>query len=238
MEKLIHLIWDRPSRPGDERRGELLDEIAPGLQELGVQRLEGFVRDLDVDGPMPATGTELPLGTALTFWVDRYDSDLAENATAALATRGVRSAAYLVTESTWTEYGDNERRGPRDWPAGSRSPGVTTFTTLFRNPQLDARTFREFWHGHQSPMSDRVQPRWRYLRHTVVHPITPGAPPYDAIVHESWPDAGLLTDIVAFHNGDAENLRIMMDSVTTAFELDRLRSEAMSEYLFWNEHSR
>ena len=40
------------------------------------------------------------------------------------------------------------------------------------------------------------------------------------------------SDIVAFHNGDLENLTVMLDSVGIAFDMSRLRSIAMSEYLF------
>ena len=231
MEKLIYLVWERPSRPGDDVRGEALESVAPRLMEAGAGRLEVFVNDLDTAGPMPAGPTELPVRQAFGFWVDSYD--LRGACEAVLSELGVRRSGYLVTESTYGEYGSNGRRGPRNWGPGERSPGVTTFSLLRRNPGFDERTFREFWHGHQSPMSEAAQPRVRYLRHTVVHPVTSGAPPYDGIVHESWPDIALLSDLIAFHNGDEENLRVMLDSVASVFDLATLRSEAMSEYLFW-----
>jgi hypothetical protein len=232
MEKLIYLVWDRPSRPGEEVRAEAVETLAPQLIERGAQRVEVFVNEGLVAGPMPAGPSELPVRQAYAFWVDAYDrrGPLEE----LILGLGVRSAGYLVTESTYCEYGSNERCGPRTWPVGQVSPGISTFSLLRRNPAFDARTFREFWHLHQSPMSEALQPRLRYLRHTVVHAVTAGAPPYDAIVHEAWPDAGLLSDIVAFHNGDEENLRVMLDSVAQVFDLGSLRSEAMGEYLFWS----
>jgi hypothetical protein len=104
---------------------------------------------------------------------------------------------------------------------------------VHRNPALDERTFREFWYGHQSPMSEELQPRLRYVRNTVVHPVTAGAPPLDGIVVESWESEEIVSDIEAFHNGDLENLSVMLDSVDTVFEMSKLRSIAMSEYLFF-----
>ena len=81
-------------------------------------------------------------------------------------------------------------------------------------------------------MSERVQPRLRYVRNTVVHPVSPGAVPVDGIVIESWPSEEIVSDIEAFHLGDVGNLTIMLDSVQDCFDMDRLRSIAMSEYLF------
>ena len=103
---------------------------------------------------------------------------------------------------------------------------------VHRNAHLDERTFREFWYDHQSPMSEELQPRLRYVRNTVFHPVTRGAPPVDGIVVESWPSEAVVSDIEAFHNGDLANLTVMMDSVGTVFDMSRLRSIAMSEYLF------
>ncbi|CAB4913839.1 unannotated protein [freshwater metagenome] len=42
-----------------------------------------------------------------------------------------------------------------------------------------------------------------------------------------------MADIQAFHNGDLENLSVMLDSVDTVFDMAKLRSIAMSEYLLF-----
>ena len=81
-------------------------------------------------------------------------------------------------------------------------------------------------------MSEALQPRLRYVRNTVAHPVTAGAPPIDGIVVESWESEAVVSDIEVFHNGDLENLTVMLDSVGTVFDMGRLRSIAMSEYLF------
>jgi hypothetical protein len=231
MEKLVHLIRERPDREGADLREQLLGEVVPALAAAGADGVSVHVADddLSIAGPMPCPDGELPLRAAVSFWLPSHDRrGPAEDV---LDGVGVRCDGYLVTESVWSDFG--ERRGsPRDWPAGERSPGLVTLAVVHRNPLLDPRTFREFWYGHQSPMSEEVQPRLRYVRNTVAHPVTPGAPPVDGIVVESWPSEEVVSDIVAFHNGDLVNLTVMLDSVATVFDMGRLRSIAMSEFLY------
>src|SRR5262245_11674798 len=231
LEKLVYLIWERPSADAAAIREQFLGELAPRLLALDCQQLTLHLDDdlAPIPGPAPAPDHELPVRAAVSLFVDAHDrrGPFEE----VLDGVGVRRAGYLVSESLWCEYGGNDRRGPRDWPDGERSPGITTFSLVHRNPGLNSRTFRELWHGHQSPMSEQVQPRWRYVRNTVVHPVTPGAPPVDGIVHESWPSIELVEDVIAFHEGDPENLRVMMDSVMQCFDLAKLRSFAMSEWI-------
>lgn len=230
MEKLVYLVRERASRDGADLREQLLGEVVPALAAEGAVDVSVHVADDEVGiaGPMPCPGGELPIRVVVGLWLPAHDRHRA--VTDALDGVGVRCDGYLVTESVWSDFG--ERRGaPRSWAAGTRSPGVVTAAVVHRNPLLDERTFREFWYGHQSPMSEDLQPRLRYVRNTVVHPVTAGAPPVDGIVVESWPSEEVVADIEAFHNGDLENLTVMLDSVATVFDMSRLRSIAMSEYL-------
>jgi hypothetical protein len=231
VEKLVYLIRDREERDGADLREQVLGEVVPALDRAGAERTSVHLADDDVSiaGPVPFPGGELPLRAAVSFWLPAHDRR--RGAEDVLDGVGIRCDGYLVTESVWADFG--ERRGaPRDWAAGTRSPGLVTVAIVHRNPLLDARTFRELWYDHQSPMSERVQPRLRYVRNTVAHPVTRGAPPVDGIVVESWPSVEVVSDVVAFHDGDPGNLTVMLDSVGTVFDLPRLRSVAMSEYLF------
>lgn len=234
MEKLIYLVWDRPSTDRSALREQMLGDVAPALLEHGAERLQVHLDDdsAALDGPMPPPGSELPIRAAFSFFVEAHDRR--HPLEAAIAALGVRTAGYLVAEALVVDYGDNGRHPPRDWAAGERSPVMSTFTVLRRNPALDPRTFRELWFGHQSPMAGEVQPQLRYVRNTVVHAVTPGALPYDGIVHESFPTEAV-ADPIALHGGPdvgEENLRVMLDSVSQVFDLATLRSVAMSEYLY------
>jgi hypothetical protein len=231
MEKLVYLIRERASRDGAHLRGQVLGDVVHQLHDRGASGVSVHLADdlVGIPGPMPCPGGELPLRAGIALWLENHDDRAAVEEL--LSPIGERCDGYLVTESVYSEFG--QRRGePRTWPDGERSPGLVTFALVHRNPALDPRTFREFWYGHQSPMSERLQPRLRYVRNSVVHPVTPGAPPVDGIVVESWESEELVSDIEAFHLGDLENLTVMLDSVGTVFDMSRLRSIAMSEYLF------
>lgn len=231
MEKLVYLIRERASRDGAHLRGQVLGDVVHQLHDHGASGVSVHLADdlVGIPGPMPCPGGELPLRAGIALWLENHDDRAAVEEL--LSPIGERCDGYLVTESVYSEFG--QRRGePRTWPDGERSPGLVTFALVHRNPALDPRTFREFWYGHQSPMSERLQPRLRYVRNSVVHPVTPGAPPVDGIVVESWESEELVSDIEAFHLGDLENLTVMLDSVGTVFDMSRLRSIAMSEYLF------
>ena len=230
MEKLVHLIRARADADRAELRDRFLDEVAPGLRRAGASQLSLHVADdrVGIPGPMPEPAGAVGVVAAVGAWYAAHD--LRGDADELLRPLGVRVDGYLVTESVWSEFG--QRRGARrDWPDGERSPGVATLALVHRNPSLDDRTFRELWYGHQSPMSEAVQPRLRYVRQRVVHAVTPGAEPLDGIVVESWPSEEVVDDVVAFHLGDPGNLNVMLDSVQTTFDLARLRSIAVSEYL-------
>jgi hypothetical protein len=235
MEKLIYLIWDRPSRDADELRGQFLDDLSPRLLELGARRLQVDLDDADAQVPsmVAVPGDELPVRASVSLWLDAHDFRAPYEAV--LAEAGIRRAGYLVTESMYRDYGDNEHAPARDWPDGSRSPGIVTLTLFDKPAGVDDDTFYGHWYGHQSPMSEWMQPRCRYVRNAVVRALTPGAPRYRAIVEEAWPTVEHLTDLVTFFgaaNDDlGERIRIMLDSTKLLYDPATMRNYTMSEYI-------
>lgn len=228
MEKVVYLFRTRSS----EKRSELSTSLSAAVEQVeraGAARSTVHVADdsVSIAGPMPCPDGELPLRGALSTWVPSHDLiDL----TAVLGSLAERVEGYLVTESVYSEYG--QRRGqPRDWPAGQRSPGITTVAIVQRNSAITEPEFSDLWYGRQSPMSEAAQPRLRYVRNRVVRALTAGAAPLDGIVMESWPSQEVVDDLLAFHNDDPENLTVMMDTVARLFDMTTLRSVAMAEYL-------
>ena len=102
---------------------------------------------------------------------------------------GFRFAGYLVDEVVYTEYGGNRHSGPRDWPDGQRSPGIIAVTLMERPKRLSREEWIRRWHGKQSPVSEAMQPRTRYVRNVVIKAVTPDVPPYEGIVEEAWASA-------------------------------------------------
>ena len=236
MEKLIYLVWDRPSRAAADVRTQLIDDIAPQLLACGPRGLQIDVDDegAQVKSMVPIPNDELPVRALVSIWVDAHDTR-GEYETI-LAAVGVRRAGYLVTESLYRDYGDNDHAAPRNWPDGERSPGIVTLTVFDKPVGVSDETFYGHWYGHQSPMSEWMQPRTRYVRNAVVRARTPGAPQYRAIVEEAWPSAEHVTDIHAFFGATepgelGERIRIMLDSTKPLYNPDTMRNYTLSEYI-------
>jgi hypothetical protein len=236
VEKLVYLVWDRPSREPNDIGKQFLDELAPRMLALGTRGLEVHLDDADAQVPtmVPVPDDELPVRAVVSLWVDNHDTH--GDFEAILAEAGVRRAGYLVTESLYTDYGGNEHAPPRSWPDGERSPGLVMLTIFDKPAGMDDDTFYGHWYCHQSPMSEWMQPRCRYVRNAVVRALTPGAPRYKAIVAEAWPNAELLTDLPAFFGSAdgsdlGERIRIMLDSTKRLYDPATMRTFTLSEYI-------
>jgi hypothetical protein len=237
VEKLVYLLWSAPGEDGDRLRDRLLRDAAPRLQDLGALRLTVNVADSDarVPLPVPAPAGEAPVAAEVSLFVDCYDRRGPFEAL--LDDYAARKAGYLVSESLYRDYGGNPFSGPRDWPDGARSPGVLMLTLLERPARLAREAWIAHWHGVQSPVSEEIQPRMRYVRNEVIRPLTAGAPPLEGIVEECWPSGRHVTDPMLFYlaEGSEERMRLhvtrMLESVRAFLDLDRIRCYAMSEYL-------
>jgi hypothetical protein len=236
MEKLAYLVWDRPSRPPEDVRKQLLDELAPRLLALQPRGLQIDLDDEDAQVPtmVKVPDDELPVRALVTIWLDTHDNRAPYEWT--LREAGVRRAGYLVTESLYRDYGGNEHSPARDWPDGTRSPGIVTLTVFDKPAGVDDETFYGHWYGHQSPMSEWMQPRARYVRNAVVRALTPGAPRYRAIVEEAWPTVEHVTNLQTFFGAESpddlgERIRIMLDSTKLLYDPATMRNYTLSEYI-------
>jgi hypothetical protein len=237
VEKLVYLLWARPRESGDALRDRLLREAAPRLLDLGALRLTLNVADSEAEVrlPVPLPAGEIPVAAEVSLFLDCYDRRGPFEAV--LSGFCARQAGYLVSESLYRDYGGNRFSKLRDWPDGARSPGVLMLTLLERPERLGRDAWIAHWHEVQSPVSEEIQPRMRYVRNEVVRPVTPGAPPFEGIVEECWPSKAHVTDPMLFYlaEGSEERLRAhvsrMLESVRGFLDLPRIRSFAMSEYL-------
>jgi hypothetical protein len=237
VEKLVYLLWARPGQDGDGLRETLLREAAPRLLALGAHTLTVNVADSEaaVALPVPAPAGEPQVAAEVSLFVDCHDRRAPIEA--ALAAAAGRLAGYLVSEALYRDYGGNRFSPPRDWPDGARSPGVLMLTLLERPARLAREAWVAHWHGVQSPVSEEIQPRMRYVRNEVVRPLTSEAPPWEGIVEECWPSKRHVEDPMLFYLGEGSeermraNVRRMLESVRAFLDLDRIRSVAMSEYL-------
>lgn len=239
MEKLVYVLWaDQAPATGDDLRDTLITVTGPLLEQLGGRGITINVHDSDAakaPSPVPVPAGEGLHVAEVSVWLDSYDRR--SGVDEAIAAAGLPFAGYLVSESLYEDYGTTPHAAPRNWPDGTRSPGVLTVSLVHRPAGLDYATWIERWHGTQSPLSGALQPRCRYVRNEVIRAVTAGAPGIDGIVEEAWPSAAHIADPMLFFNADgdpdrlASNINSMLASVAACLDLSKLRNSTMSEYL-------
>jgi hypothetical protein len=235
MIKLIYLLWPRERLERAERRRLLLEDCAPKLLDAGARYLTVNVDDehATVPSPTPTTRLNDPFVAEVSVWID----DMRAHTTleAILLDAGFDIAGYRVRENLYTDYGGNEHGKTRDWPDGQRSPVIASVTPLERPRRMPKERWMRHWFNRQGPMSEKMQPRCRYVRNVVDEVLTPGAVPYEGIVEESWPSAKHMTNPYWFYGARnrlelAKNIAIMLQSVAYFLPIWKITSVTMSEY--------
>jgi hypothetical protein len=235
MIKLIYLLWPRQPMEPASRRTTLLDESAPKLLESGARYLLMNIDDdlVTAPSPTPTTKRNNPFVAEVSMWVDDLGAQGALESI--LRDSGFEIAGYRVREHIYTDYGGNEHGAKRDWPDGERSPHVISVTPLERPKRIPKRKWMKHWFNRQGPMSEKMQPRARYVRNVVDEVLTEGAVPYAGIVEESWPSAAHMTNPYVFYGARSrleliKNMAIMGRSVAAFLPIWKIVSVTMSEY--------
>jgi len=236
MDKLIYILWDSRGQDKKQRQQVLLKEVAPKLLQSEARKLTMYIVDEDsnVKSSAPFHPGER-MCAEVAVWLDSVDQRTTSEDILRVA--GFRFAGYLVDETIYTEYGGNRHSGPRNWPDGQRSPGIIAVTLMERPKRLSREEWIKRWHGRQSPVSEAMQPRSRYIRNVVVKAVTPDAPPYEGIVEEAWPSAKHITNPFVFYGAGRNplklvwNMIVMLRSVTNFLDLKRIRTTNTSEYI-------
>jgi hypothetical protein len=235
MSKLIYLLWSRgPMNPADRRR-ILLDECAPKLLQIGLAGLQMNIADdlITIASPAPRMLGPKPFVAQVNLWLD--DPAQRQPCEEVLRAAGFDLAGYRVDEWLYTDYGENAYGKPRDWPDGQRSPGLLAVTLLERPKSIPRDEWMRRWFGWQSPMSEWMQPRARYVRNVVEEVLTPGVAALDGIVEEAWPSEAHVTNKLVFFGARnrlqlIRHMAIMLRSVSRIFRMWKITTVMMSEY--------
>jgi hypothetical protein len=236
MNKLVYILWSTKKLDPAALRVTLLERCAPKLLARGASCLHINIADdrVGVASPAPETPfSDEPFVAQVNVWLDESrDRHALEDV---LRAEGFELAGYRVDETLYTEYGENAHGTRRDWPDGERSPYVVAVTLLERPRSMPKDAWMRHWYGRQSPMSEAMQPRARYVRNVVREVLTEGAFPYEGIVEESWPSADHIKDPFRFYGAGnalqlARNMGIMMKSVTAFLPIHRIPNVMTSEY--------
>jgi hypothetical protein len=234
MEKLVYLLWKRGEEPNEAFKRRLLDEAAPRLLALEIERVRISVVDDDV-----AAGEKLRLGRMsppkaglLSFWIEQAQDRGGVERVLAGTCGGF--AGYLVVESR-----PLVNRAAR---AGARTPGFALVTCIEPADGLPYAEFLRIWHEQQRACAIETQSTFGYVRNEIVRALASNAPggqalpKWAAIVEENFPLAAL-TDPAAFYDavGDPEklrrNLKRMIDTCRGFLAQDRVESHPMSEHV-------
>jgi hypothetical protein len=237
VEKLMYLVWLDPDATRADVAAVMHGQVGPRLLELEPLRLSVDIRDpeSDIPAPVPTPEGETPLHALVSIWLDTVE--LREPYEEALCGAASTVAGYSVVESLYRDYGGNRWSSPRDWPDGTRSPGVLTVALLRQPPDQTFDDWMARWHGRISPITEAIQPRCRYVRNAVFRALSDAALPVRGIVEEAWPSLEHVTDPMLFYCADGDPDRMnahitqMVEEITAFIDLSTFRSVTMSEWI-------
>jgi hypothetical protein len=230
MEKLVYLLWKREDDAIEAFRARLLEDAAPKLVADGALALVANVADLHAQlgpGSPLVAGEGRSLSACVSVWV--RSQDVRPSLEATLSGVASRVLGYLVTESVPLRCPD------RTWADGERSPGVTLWTAFPKPERLSDEAFFAHWYGSHTPLSFEVHPLWQYVRNAVARPLTPGAPPYRAIVEERFRSLDEILDMKRFFGGDLANIKRVMDDLAAFTDMATMNTTPMSEFIVKSE---
>lgn len=229
MEKMLYVVWKHEADSERAFRQKLLEKVSPHLIDLGARQLRIGVADEDV---APALSlrmetTKPPIAGLVSIWVDtstrrRPFEDVIQGSVA-------RMAGYLVTESEPIVNTNHVVA------KGERTPGMYQVVLLRKPPRLSHEQWLDIWLGSHTQVAIDTQSTFGYRQNVVVRPLTYAAPPYDAIIEESFP-AEAMTDPMVFYNAVGDEAKrkrhekAMFESVVRFIDFDKIDRIPMSEY--------
>lgn len=232
MEKIIYLLWRDPKEDADDFAVRLRTKLADQLLALGARGVQLNVADPAVSraAGIIQSNTRPPIQGMISLWLDSAVAKFRQPYDEAIAAAVSRMAAYLVTESQPIR---NTLHPPQP---GSRTAGFAQIAVLRRPPRLTYEAWLDIWHNSHTQVAIDTQSTFQYVQNVIVRPLSYGAPVYDAVVEECFPE-GAMDDPQAFFDGVGNpekfqrNLQAMMESVQRFIDLDKIDVLATSQHV-------
>ncbi len=230
MEKILYAVWKSDTLRGDEFRDVLLNKLGPELLAADIERLKICVVDSAVApaAPYRMEATRPPADAVIAVWVN--SSVYRQPIETLIAAHTARLAGYLVTES------EPLVNTTHNAEPGERSYGMNQIVFLQRPPRLSYAEWIDVWHGSHTQIAIDTQATFGYRQNVVTRQLSYGAPAYDAIIEENFPEAAI-SDRAAFYDaaGDEklflERQQAMVDSCVRFIDFDKIDCIPMSEYI-------
>jgi hypothetical protein len=231
MEKVVYILWRDPKADQQSFARALRTEVSDRLLSGGVHGLQINVVDEAV-----AAGSHIHYGktqpqmeAVLHVWLDSALPRFRQPIDEIVAGTCQRFAAYLTTEGQIIR---NEKHAPAP---GGRTFGWAQIGLSARPEHLTRDVWLDRWRRH-TEVAISTQPIFCYQQNAFVRALTPDAPHFDAMVEECFPmeamsDPHVFFDAAGDEGKYQQNLKTMMDSVTSFADLDSADVFPTSQYV-------
>ncbi|CAB1367651.1 EthD domain-containing protein [Denitratisoma oestradiolicum] len=232
MEKVIYMLWRDPREDAEKWCQRIRGEVAEKLAGLGARFVQANVQDGHaLQGAQYIQTSQAPAAEGvLQLWLDSANDAQRKPFDEVISAATWRMAAYLVSES---QLLFNDRHPPK---VGQRTECYAQIAAFQCPPRISKQHWLDTWRNSHSQIAIDTQDTFLYVQNLVVRPLTFGAPPYDAIVEEGFPEAAL-TSVNAFYDavGDdgklKRNVDAMMESCARFIDMNSIDVVVTSQYL-------
>ncbi len=208
MDKVIALLWAPADMAVEAFTAQLKATLPPLLTAAGAQHIR-----LNLEDAISGKGAHLRQSrgprqhdAVVQFECPGLGENLPEPICAALAGISEQWHAWQVTASRVIA----NTRYPAQ--AGERTTGWAQMAFLTLPERLTHAEWRSLWQDRHTAVAIETQANFEYVQNLIERPLSPGAPPYVAIVEECFPEAALTDPFVFFDAvGDPGKFKANLD---------------------------
>jgi hypothetical protein len=214
VEKVIYALWRDPRQPAQDWCRILRTELADGLLTRGARSVQVNVFDEHAWAGADHIQGQGPLIEAVVqVWLDSANDGPRQRFDAIVADASWQMAAYLVTESVLQNSVPPAARG-------ARTPCFSQMCLFRCLPALAREEWWQLWRNSHSDIMLATQGSFYYAQNLVVRPLTFGAPAFDAIAEECFPEAAL-TDPQVFFDAVGDDAKLQANRTTCMESISR-----------------
>lgn len=230
MEKVIYLLWRDPRQPLAPWCRTLRTELAEQLIAAGAHSVQVNVLDEFAQAGVDHIQGGAPLiEGVIQLWIDSANDRRRAAFDSAVAAVAWQMAAYLVCESVL------QTDLPRPAQRGVRTACFSQLAMFRCLPTLSREQWWDIWRNSHSEIAPETQASFYYAQNLVVRALTFGAPAYDAIVEECFPEGALTSPHVFFGAVDDVELDVKrgtcMQSIGRFVDFSAIAVIPTSQYL-------